>query len=376
VPKVLYINHTSAIGGAETNLLNILRFAKQGDFQPVGVLLPDNGPLADAVRRLGIPVGFITYHAFRWRNPFRYVQTISQLAKWIQRTHADVIHLNHQWLIEHVVLAGSLSRRPVVCHTRNYPDADFIHHHKRWFNRADALLFVSQAVVSGYRELELPFRRAEIIHDGIDLRRFSNSKSKTELRRMIDLPLSGPIIGFCGRIVPEKGPEDLIEAAPTIIRQESDAQIVFCGADDSGGAYVARLKRKANDLGVEDRSLFIGFRHDVENVLAAFDVLVLPSRQSMPEGLPLSILEGLAAGCLVVATPNSGVPEVIQSGKTGFLVEAENPEALAAGILHALTLPESEKERIRRAGRERVISEFSIERQVDQLGRLYRELLV
>jgi glycosyltransferase involved in cell wall biosynthesis len=146
------------------------------------------------------------------------------------------------------------------------------------------------------------------------------------------------------------------------------------GEDSSRGAFIEDLKSIAAELGVEHHIEFLGFRPDVENVLADFDILVIPSRSSMPEGLPLTALEGLAAGCLVVATVNSGLPEVVRDGKTGFLVPPDDPKTLAASIVKALTLPEDEQRRIRQTARELVADQFSIEQQVIRLGQLYREL--
>lgn len=367
--RVLFVNHGAAIGGAETNLLNILRFAPLGGFEPVGVLLPSTGPLQSEVRKLGIEVAQISYHALRWRNPLKYAQTMAQLIGWIRRTRPAVIHLNHQWLISHVVQAGIITRTPVVCHTRNYLDAGFVESQRRWLNNSQAIVVVSQAVQQRTIELGLSQERIRLIHDGIDLTRFSTSSS-TNKDRWQHL-----VVGFSGRIVPEKGPEDLIRAMPFILERVPTARLCFLGQDQENGAYVGRLKSLATRLGIDQNVAFLGFRPDIENVLKALDVLAIPSRATMAEGLPLTMLEGLASGCVVVATPNSGVPEVIRHGDTGFLVTFENPEALAETIIKALTLPISEKRRMCDAGRDLVANLFSIEQQVTRLGQLYRELL-
>lgn len=367
--RVLFVNHSTVIGGAETNLLNILRYCREGGFEPVGVLLPDDGPLAAEVRKIGIDVGQIRYHAFHWRNPFRYAQTMAQLLTWIRRTGPTVIHLNHQWLVSHVVQAGIITRTPVVCHVRNFLNADFVSSQRRWLNKVQAIIVESRAVEHRVLELGLPQKHVHLIYNGVDRKRFHDSDSRTVERS------PGSVIGFSGRIVPEKGPEDLIRGMPLVLKRVPAARLCFLGQDQEKGAYVERLKSLALQLGVQGSVTFLGFRRDSENVLRDFDVLAIPSRKAMPEGLPLTMLEGLAAGCLVVATPNSGVPEAIHHGDTGFLVAFENPEALAAGIIEALTLPNSVKQRIRNVGKELVVSQFSIERQVTQLGRVFQDLV-
>jgi len=372
--RVLFVNAASIIGGAETNLLNVIRFSGLGGIEPVGVLLPGDGPLVAKVEALGLPVGFVSYHAFRWRNPARYAQTLYQLVQWIVKTKADVVHLNHQWLVEHVVLASKLAGKKIVCHTRNYLDAEFVDRNRRWLDRSDAIIAVSKATEARALDLGLSPRRVRLVYDGIDLDRYARSAQRSEDRGSLST-YESPIVGFCGRIVPEKGPEDLLCAVPVILQRVPNAHFLFAGADQVDCSYIGQLQSLAHRLGVSDRVDFIGFRNDVEQVLANVDILVLPSRRSMPEGLPLSALEGLASGCLVVATPNSGVPEVIQDGKTGFLVDPDDPESLAAAVIEALVLPDTKKASIRYAGQALIKAQFSIQRQIARLAEVYEQLL-
>jgi glycosyltransferase involved in cell wall biosynthesis len=89
------------------------------------------------------------------------------------------------------------------------------------------------------------------------------------------------------------------------------------------------LKRKAKDLGIEKHVIFTGHQSDIPNILAGIDVLVLPS---LTEGLPLSVMEAMAAGKAVISTPVGGVRELIQPEETGLLVPVKNPEALSDAI--------------------------------------------
>jgi glycosyltransferase involved in cell wall biosynthesis len=371
--RVLFVNHGALIGGAETNLLNILRFAAVGGFEPVGLLMPFDGPLASRARGLNIRVGQIDYFKFSWRNPARYSHTLCNLVAWIIRTRPSVIHLNHQWLISHIVQAGIITGIPVVCHTRNYLDEDFVNLQRRWLNKSQALIVESQAVWHRAHLLGLPHDRIFLVHNGIDPSRFSVNEfdvgvGDTTKQR------DRPVIGFSGRIVPEKGPEDLIRAIPHVHTRSPTATFLFLGTDQEGGAYIQHLRNIAGQLGVQDYVQFVGFQDKPESFLSHLDVLVAPSRSTMPEGLPLTVLEGLAAGCLIVATPNSGIPELVHNGETGFLVPFDNIPSLAHGILSALELPQQEQQKIRCASRSLVESQFDIRGQVAKLGRIYRDL--
>lgn len=369
--RILYVNHGSVIGGAETNLLNILRFAPVGGFEPVGVILPNQGPLETEVRRLGIAVGHVDYHAFSWHNPTRYMRTLAQLVAWIHRTRPAIIHLNHQWLVSHIVQAGRLTRTPVVCHTRNYLDETFVTSHQYWLCRAQSVVVLSKTLEHRAFDLGIPVERIRLIYDGIDCGRFQLVASHPR-RQSVQ---KGPVIGFIGRVVAEKGPEDLIAALPLVLKMVPDVRCCFLGDDQDGGMFIDHLRTVAIQFGVEQHVDFKGFRTDVENALADFDVLAIPSRPSMREGLPLAALEGLAAGCIVVATPNSGIPEVIRHRETGFLVDPHEPDDLARTIVIALTLSETERRALVQRGLELVTSQFSIERQVRDLGSLYKELI-
>lgn len=374
--RILFVNHSSKIGGAETNLLNILRFAPTGGFTPVAVLLPSDGPLKSCVNDLGLKVGIIDYHAFRWRNPLKYAKTITQLITWIRQTHPDVIHLNHQWLVSHIVQVGILTKTPVVCHTRNYLDETFVRWQQRWLTNAQAIIVESQAVEQRAIDLGLPQENLHLIYNGIDHERFLRDESTKTVKITKDQQGCGPIIGFSGRIVPEKGPEDLIRSIPLILEAIPTVEVHFLGTDQDNGLFIEHLKAIASQLGVEQHVQFLGFRHDTENVLKNFNILAIPSRQAMPEGLPLTALEGLAAGCLVVATPNSGLPEVIQHGQTGFLVASDNPDLLAQALKRAMSMSDIDTRNIQQAGRKLLNDRFRISYQIDKLKQLYSSIAV
>lgn len=370
--RVLFINHGSSIGGAETNLLNILRFADLGTYQPVGVLLPDRGALALEIEALGIPVGVVNYRGLSWRNPIHYLSTQRSLVDWIRRTQADVVHLNHQWLIDSVIPAGRRARVPVVCHVRNYLTQDFVAAQFDALNSSAYLIAVSNAVRERVIELGCKDQATIVIHDGIEMERFANLK---EYNRSLghEIATSGKTIGFVGRIVPEKGPEDLLLALSGVVAQAPDVKLVFWGEDEHNGEYLNWLVNHSVTLGVEDKVKFLGFQSNIEQAFRHSDVIVVPSRPEMPEGLPLVIVEALASGCIVVATPNSGITELLVDEQTGFLAEPRNPSSLVEKILRALQLSPEQHAHLVESGRNAVRQSFSISRQVMELGKIYVE---
>lgn len=372
--RVLFITHTGRIGGAEGNLLNLLRFAECGGFMPAALLLPEDGPLAGQARQLGVPVGFVRYHAFRWRNPIRHLQTLSALHQWVRRTQADVIHLNHQWLIEFAVKAGHLTCRPVVCHIRNLLGEDELAQYQGWLEKVDAIAGVSRAVLEPLLQAGLPPRKTRLVYNGIDFQRLQNTSGDSVLHRELDLPPSVRIVGVLGRVVAEKGIEEFLEAAALIAKKIPQTHFVIVGEDSEDGAYISSLREEARRLEIDSCTAFTGFRDDIAEVLHDLDLLVLPSRSSMPEGLPNSVLEALAVGRLVVATRNSGVPEVVSDGINGFLVDCDDVEALAVGMARALALPATRRDEME-AEAIRSVQDRTMDNQATQLVELYHSLL-
>ena len=118
-------------------------------------------------------------------------------------------------------------------------------------------------------------------------------------------------------------------------------------------------------------SLFPGYQEDVGPFFAAFDVFVLPSGN---EGTPVTAIEALASGCPVVATRVGGVPDVVTDGEDGFLVEPGDVEELAARLAQLANDPDL-RGRMGAAGRERMRSRYAVDRLIDDIDRLYRDLL-
>jgi glycosyltransferase involved in cell wall biosynthesis len=172
-----------------------------------------------------------------------------------------------------------------------------------------------------------------------------------------------PIVLAVGRLDAQKGHAYLLAAAADI----PDALFVFVGE----GRERSALEAQARALGVAERVRFLGHRDDVPDLLAACDVFVLPSRY---EGLPLSVLEAMAAARPVVATAIEGTDEIVRHGETGLLVPPAAPSALAEAI-RAVLADRALATRMGQAGRARVGREFSMSRMIDEVTGVYDELL-
>jgi glycosyltransferase involved in cell wall biosynthesis len=177
---------------------------------------------------------------------------------------------------------------------------------------------------------------------------------------------SGPVLLEVGRLCDVKGQRDLIAAVPRLGRD--DVTLLLVGEDiETGGAYRRMLEREAFDLGVGDRVRFLGRRDDVPALLAAADALVLPSSI---EGLPLVVLEAMAAQRPVVATAVGGTPEAVVDGETGLLVPPGDVDALARAVDSLLADPERAR-RLGEAGARRVRERFDADAAAQRVLGLY-----
>jgi glycosyltransferase involved in cell wall biosynthesis len=165
------------------------------------------------------------------------------------------------------------------------------------------------------------------------------------------------------RLDKQKGHPELIQASVEI----PEAIFAFVG----DGPERASLEEQVRNLKLEDRILFFGFRHDIQNWLSACDVFVLPS---LYEGLPIAILEAMAAGKPVIATAIPGTDEAVIQGRTGYLVPPQDSGSLAAAIRSMLADPALRK-RMGQVGKEMVMKKFSVKAMVRQVTEVYTECL-
>jgi glycosyltransferase involved in cell wall biosynthesis len=213
----------------------------------------------------------------------------------------------------------------------------------------------------------VPAARVSVIHNGVDCERFRPERNRTYARFMLDAPLEGPIIGAVAGFRPEKGHDVLIDAMRLLGTAAPAATLLLLGDGPLRGA----VERSVARLGLADRVIFAGGRRDVDRLLPACDLVVLPSRE---EGVPVSALEAMACGLPVVATRVGGTPEVVEEGRTGLLVPPCDARAIAAAVLHLLRNPERARS-LGKEGRDRVLARFEAREMVRRTTDLYGDLM-
>jgi glycosyltransferase involved in cell wall biosynthesis len=211
-----------------------------------------------------------------------------------------------------------------------------------------------------------PAHKLFVIPNGIEPEVFQRV-SRTEARTHLGIEENTPVIGFVGRLEPQKGLSYLIEAVAQLIRDWPTLMCIVVG----DGSLRSSLQRQAIQLDVKDKVHFLGYRPDVPALLPAFDIFVLPS---LYEGLPYTILEAMAAGIPVIATDVAGTRDVVRDGETGLLVPPGDVPALREAIRQIFDNQEL-KSKLAQAGRQIVVHDFRLEDCVHRMEKLYQDVL-
>jgi glycosyltransferase involved in cell wall biosynthesis len=314
--------------------------------------------------------------------PIRDLQATLRLAQLIRRLRPDILHTHTAKAGAVGRMAASLvgdARPPIVVHTfhghvlRGYFGPRLSYGFRlleRWLaKRTDALVAVSPEVRDELVRLGVaPAEKFTVVRVGIELSgRVADLDGRAETRRRLGIAGDSFTVGWVGRMTGVKRTSDVLLAFKRLRERGVDAFLCMIG----DGPEREQLERRAHELGIMKRTLFLGYQEQVAPYYAALDAMILPSGN---EGTPVSAIEALAAGRPVVATRVGGLPDVVREGQDGFLVAPGAVDELA-DRLERLAADEDLRRRMGEAGRERVLPRYSVERLIDDVDALYRSLL-
>jgi glycosyltransferase involved in cell wall biosynthesis len=204
----------------------------------------------------------------------------------------------------------------------------------------------------------------EVVPNGIPFR----NGDRSSLRNELGLSANDLLLVAVGNLYPVKGHAVLLRALGGLLRSGEIANVPWRLAIAGRGEEEEGLRALAREEGIADRVTLLGFRRDVPDILAAADIFVMPS---LSEGLPLALVEAMAAGLPVVVSDVGGVPEVAVAGREAILVPPGEPALLAEGLARLLRDP-SARVTMGRAARERALRDFSVSTMCEAYERLYR----
>jgi glycosyltransferase involved in cell wall biosynthesis len=296
------------------------------------------------------------------------------LARFVRDAGAQLVHAHQYTPYAYITAARLLGRRPPVLfteHGRFFPDVSSTK--RRWFNRLmtsrrDRLVAVGSAVKRALIDNEgLLAERIEIVYNGVaSIPASLSDDRRANLRREFGAPNDEFVILHVARLDPIKDHSTALQAFARAVAQTPQLRLVLVG----DGPERPRIEREIADLRLQSSVTMLGQRGDVSELLSAADAFLLTS---VSEGLPVTIIEAMAAGLPVVSTNVGGVPEIIDDGDTGLLAPAGDGPAIAAALVR-LSQDAALRTRLAERGRERAASRFSEQQMMQRYDRLYAEL--
>ena len=213
--------------------------------------------------------------------------------------------------------------------------------------------------------------KIRVVYNGTDIKKYECNHSGERIRKEFCIKPEEKLVGIIGRIAHWKGQKEFLYAARGISEKIPDTRFLIVGDGSGDRKYLDEVKELPQKIGLQEKVIFTGFRNDVNEILAAMDIVVHAS--TLPEPFGLTIIEAMACGKPIVATNGGGVPEIIIDGVTGVLVPMKDPAALEKGIIEMLTDPEKRK-KLGSAGRKRVEEFFTVDTFVKNMSNQYQEL--
>jgi len=371
--RVVYYIESDGFGGAEQSMFNLFRALDKNTLEPILLYHPHSGiaPFVDRVKGLEIPTisvpkitGLVDISGFKVM-----VKKLKELQPIIFHAHL-VTNLRCSFGIISASLAG-VNAILATQHSYQKKGANnFFKKYKYLIYQKTISIFVDRYIAVSCQQAKHLKRsvisqdKVEVVPNGVDVKDFSVSTNKTFLKSISNEIEGKSIILTVARLDNLKGHKYLIEAVTMV------PGAVFLIAGD--GPERANFEEQARKLGVAQRIIFLGQRNDIPDLLNICDLFVLPS---LLEGLPLSILEAMAASKPVIATDIEGINEIIIDGQNGLFVPPANAHALADKI-NILLSDKSLAQRLSENGRESVTQKFSVQKMTEEVISIYEEMLL
>lgn len=361
---VLHVINTGGVGGGGEHLVHLTAaLGPLGFDSVVAVGIP--GPMSDRLRTQGVRVAVLGALGV----------TAPRLLRALARdTPHELLHLHGS----RSGLAGAVAFRgrpfrPIVYTAHAFSFRRRAALPLRWmFARAERVtcsaaarvVCLTTADVRAAASAGINTERFVVIPNGIDASSFNGASDR---RPELSIPRTAPVVGFIARFVPQKDPLRFLQVAAHVAHQIPEAHVLMVG----DGPLRPDIEAAVREHGLVGRVILTGFRRDVAELLATVDVLVLTS---VWEGLPITVLEAMAARRPVVVPDLPGMDEVIEDGRTGVIVRSRDVDALTAAIMRLLGAP-ALRAQMGEAARRRLEERFTVERMAADTAGVYEQVL-
>lgn len=377
--RILHLIEHLVVGGAERVLVDIVKNIDKDKFKSIVCVYRDENPLLDELVKTGYPVIYLRKNLLtplfpKFLKPlFLLIESIIfviRLAKLMRDNNIQILHTHLFSAGLWGRLAALIGGRPKII-TTEHTTTDWEKSLKKTVSNrllnpiTDRIVAVTDTVGKTVIDVQKVVPgQVIIIPNGINIDNFSYGKTA---KRKTILPGSKPRIAIISSLTPVKRHDLLFEALKICFKRIPT--ISCCVVGD--GPERAGLEQIVRNLGISNFVFFLGNRNDVNEILADVDIVVSTSDY---EGLPINLLEAMAAGVPVVATDVGGNKDLVDSGKTGILVERGNVEAIANGICNVIENHDL-SEQLGRNGYKAVEENYSLDKIIKKWEKLYISLL-
>ncbi len=375
---ILHIIARMNIGGPALHVAQLSSGLLQKGFETTlvsGRQADTEGDMTDLAEEYGLRFHFYNNLGARL-SPLNDLYACSKLWRLMRLTSPRIVHTHTAKAGALGRIAAKLAKVPIIVHTFHghvftgywgSGISKIIIFIERILARlSTVILTVSESV--RYELLQhniAPPEKIYVLPLGLDLNIYKNCSAKTgEFRQELGIGTDLPLIGNVGRLVPIKNHRYFLMAAQLMVEAGFDGRFVIVGS----GQLEIELQKLSRDIGIGDRVIFTGWRRDLDRIYADLDVLV---NTSINEGTPYAIIEAMAARVPVVATSVGGVPDIINSEMTGYLVSPDDVNSLVDTIHCALETPDA----ILDAAQSYALENHDLERMINRTVTFYSKLL-
>jgi glycosyltransferase involved in cell wall biosynthesis len=368
IPTILFLISSEGYYGAENMLVTLAcNLSRLSSCCVIGVFSDhrfQHSEVGEQARRQGLTVETVSCEGRAdW-------QTVRQIRKLMVKHNANILHPHGYKADLYAYAAVWPNRAALVATCHNWPSKllsmrVYAALDKLVLRRFHKVVGVSDFASDIVRRWGTAPNKVSTIPNGVDIERFE--RAAPTLRNEIASE-NCSLVGFVGRLVPDKGGAVLLRAAQQVLSIHRDTKFVLIGEGPARKEWEAL----ATHLGVDGRVVFTGVREDMPEVYASLDMLVLPS---VNESMPMCLLEAMAAGIPVIATRVGSIPKLILQEQTGLLLEAGDVKGLAAAILRLLRNPHQAR-RLRENARVHAAQCFSARAMAESYMDVYEQVLI
>ena len=361
----LLSDRSDLFGGGQLSLCELASALLDTSVRPL-VVLPAPGPLSEALQRSGVEWTSIDLPALARGAGGRALAALIRLRRLVRRRSIDLLHSDSPRTALYAGCAARVSGRRHVFHVRA-SQASSVLVDRLLVGLSDRIIAVSRAA-AGRSAPVRDSRRTRVVPTGLPPIDFLPRRLA---RLRLDLPQDAFICGVVGRVEDDKGRDEAVAAFGAVHRIMPGALLVFLGPVDPGDSWAHTLSLRAAACGMSGAVRLAGARPHAAGLLKAFDLVLHPSRH---EALPRVLIEAQFASVPVVAAAVGGVPEIIESARTGLLVPPRDPVSLGRAAATLARDPDARR-RLAEAGLARAREVFGLGRMVTEILAVYDEIL-